>query len=169
MQRPRNSNTIIKVNRFTKLIISIAIPQFAAVGGPLVTFPSISTWYQTLNKPFFSPPNWIFAPVWTILFILMGISLFLVWDKKAKKKDIKQIAFQVFFLQLGLNFLWSLLFFYFHSPIAAFIDIIFLWLAIFLTIKHFRNISEAAAYLLVPYILWVSFAAILNLFIVILN
>ena len=127
----------------------------------MVTLPSIPTWYAQLNKPSFSPPNWVFGPVWTILYFLMGISLYLVWDKNRKIK--------IFFIQLALNFLWSLIFFGFHLPLIAFITIIALWIAIFMTIKSFHKISRLSALLLVPYILWVSFAALLNLFIILYN
>lgn len=146
-----------------KLIASIALCQGVGVLGSIVTIPAISTWYQTIKKPFFTPPNWIFGPVWTILFLLMGISLYLVWNKGLKSKKAKSVI-RIFLIQLGLNFLWSLFFFGFHSPLLAFIDIIILWVAILLTILKVYKISKIAAYLLLPYLFWVTFATVLNAF-----
>lgn len=132
------------------------------------TIASIPTWYATLNKPFFSPPNWIFGPVWTVLYALIGISFFLIWEKGFKKKQAKKAG--IFFgIQLVLNFIWSILFFGFQSPLLAFIDIIILLIVIAFTIRAFYKISQNAAYLLVPYLVWVSFATVLNLSILILN
>lgn len=151
-----------------KLVVSFAVCQFVALIGSVFTISSIQGWYTTLNKPSFNPPNWIFGPVWTILFILMGMSLFLVWRKGLKSKKSKT-ALKIFFAQLGLNLLWSVLFFGAHSPTLAFIDIILLWIVILFTIVKFYKISKLSAYLLMPYLLWVSFATILNFFIVRLN
>lgn len=144
-----------------KLILSIGICLGVGVLGSIFTISSIPTWYATLNKPFFSPPNWVFGPVWTILYILMGISLYLVW--------IKRRIPAVFWTQLLLNAIWSIIFFGMKNPLLAFVEIIILWLAIFLTIKSFYKINRLAGNLLIPYLLWVSFASILNLAIVILN
>lgn len=151
-----------------KLIVSVGICFFVAFLGSTVTTTAISTWYTSLNKPFFNPPNWIFGPVWTILYLLMGIALYLVWNKGLKSKKAKQ-AVKIFIIQLALNLFWSIVFFGFHSPLLAFMVIIALWISIFAAIKYFYKISELSAYLLVPYIVWVSFAAFLNLFIVLLN
>ena len=115
-----------------------------------------------------NPPNFIFGPVWTILYTLMGIALFIVWDKGLKNKKIGK-AVKIFLLQLALNFLWSLVFFGFHLPFAAFIVIIALWISIFYTMSLFKKISKPAYWLLVPYVAWVSFAMILNFFVAILN
>ncbi|MBM3205921.1 tryptophan-rich sensory protein, partial [Candidatus Shapirobacteria bacterium] len=125
------------------------------------TNPSIPTWYATLNKPSFNPPNWLFAPVWTILFILMGISLFLIWKKGLKTKGVKT-ALSIFSIQLVLNIAWSFFFFKFQSPFWAFIEIIILWFFILLMILKFFKINKAAGFLLIPYLLWVSFASFLN-------
>lgn len=151
-----------------KLALSIGVCFLVAFIGSVFTLSSISTWYAVLNKPFFSPPNWIFGPVWTILYFMMGVSLHIVWSKnlKGKKKDE---AIKIFIFQLIINLLWSLVFFGFHQPLLAFITIIVLWFSIFKTIKSFYEISKVSAYLLIPYILWVSFASILNLAIVALN
>lgn len=150
-----------------KLFISIILCLSVGFIGSLVTTPSISTWYLALQKPFIAPPNWVFAPVWTILFILMGVSLYSVWTKKTKIN--KNSAYLFFGIQLVLNFLWSYIFFGLHLPSIAFIEIIILWVFILLTILNFRKISQISANLLTPYILWVSFAAILNLSFVIVN
>ncbi len=154
--------------KILKLIASILICQGVGSIGALFTSPAISTWYTTIQKPSFNPPNWIFAPVWTLLFLMMGISLYFVWSKGWEDKKIK-IAVFIFSAQIALNIFWSLLFFGLQSPFYAFIEIIILWLAILLTIISFYKISKIATYLLLPYILWVSFAAVLNFSILILN
>ena len=136
--------------------------QTAGAIGSIFSFSAIENWYAYLNKPFFNPPNWIFGPVWTTLYILMGISVYLVWKKR------KGIPFW-FWIQLVLNALWSILFFGLQSPILAFVGVIFLWLSIFLTITSFYRIHKTAAYLLVPYLLWVTFASLLNASIALLN
>lgn len=145
----------------SKLIFSIGICLGAGILGSVFTFSSIPTWYATLNKPSFSPPNWIFAPVWTILYILMGISLYRVWTNKKVPT--------VFWVQLILNALWSIIFFGMRNPTLALVDIVVLWIAIVLTIKAFSKIDKLAGQLLIPYLAWVSFASILNLSIVLLN
>jgi len=156
------------MNKFLKLIISILVCQGAGVVGSIFTSPAITGWYATLQKPSFNPPNWIFAPVWTLLFLLMGIALYLVWSSGVGSKK-KRTAILIFAVQLILNVLWSFLFFGLQSPFYAFIEIIILWLVILLTIISFYRISKPAAYLLLPYILWVSFASVLNFSILILN
>lgn len=151
----------MKIKDIFKLIIAIVICEAAGVIGSLFTTPSIATWYKSLTKPMLNPPSWIFAPVWTTLFVLMGVAVFLIWKKGLKEQKTK-IAFGIFAVQLVLNILWSIIFFGLHNPGAAFIEIIFLWLAILLTIIYFFKISKPAAYLLIPYILWVTFASYLN-------
>ena len=158
----------MKVNKYIKLAIFIIILLFAGFIGSIFTTPNIPTWYASLIKPVFNPPNWIFGPVWTILYILMGIAAFLIWQNGIKKKKVK-VAIYIFAAQLFLNMLWSILFFGLQNPLLAFIEIIILWALILLTIIKFSEISKKAAYLLIPYILWVSFAVILNLFIYLLN
>lgn len=153
----------------TRLISSITICEVAGLISGIFTIQSIPTWYATLSKPFFSPPTFLFGPIWTILYFLMGISLYLVWSKKTKKKEYKKGTIQVFILQLAANFLWSVLFFGLHSITGALIDILFLWFLIFVTVIKFSRISRSASYLLIPYLYWVSFAVILNLFFAILN
>lgn len=142
--------------------------ELVGITGGFFTASSIPTWFAALNKPFFSPPNWVFAPVWTILYLMMGVSVYLIWQKGLKKKENKQ-AVNFFLIQLGLNFLWSILFFGLRSPFLGLICITALWGFIIATIKKFSKISKAASNLLIPYLIWVSFAAILNLFIFVLN
>src|SRR4030042_593096 len=170
-----------------KLIVSIVICELAGLAGSFFTMPAIGNWYANLNKPPFNPPNWLFAPVWTALFLLMGISLFLVWrknwkvelpEKETAKKSWNPLSLKlwtgswkeanvvaIFSLQLILNVLWSLIFFGLRMPPLAFFEILMLWVAIFYTIINFYRISKAAAWLLLPYIIWVSLAAVLNFFI----
>lgn len=167
-----------------KIIISIIICESAGVIGSIFTTPSIPTWYASLQKPDFVPPNWLFAPAWITLFLLMGISLYLVWVKKwvseiptdhSARKPWNPIseklwlgswreenAIAIFILQLVLNILWSAIFFGLKLPGLAFFEILMLWFAILYTIINFYRISKMAAFLLVPYILWVTFAAFLN-------
>lgn len=161
---------LMNTQKLIRLIVSIAICQAAGIIGSVFTVSAIPTWYAGISKPAFAPPNWIFAPVWTTLFLLMGIALFLVWERYLEKKGKEEkIAISVFGVQLGLNILWSVLFFGLRSPFLAFIEIIVLWVFIALSIMKFYMISKNAAYLLVPYILWVSFAAFLNYSIWIIN
>ena len=134
--------------------------QVAGFLGSLFTTPAIPTWYATLKKPFFNPPNWIFSPVWISLFILMGISLFLIWRNPGHPKFKTALIF--FFVQLILNIFWSVAFFGLRLPLLGLIDIILLWIAILLTIQNSLKVSKMAGLLLLPYLLWVSFAALLN-------
>ena len=130
-----------------------------AIAG-LATASNIAGWYATLSKPSFNPPNWIFGPVWTILYILMGVSLSMIWKQPASL--YRSNSLWLFFIQLFLNFIWSFFFFYFHKTGLALMDIAVLWIFIILTIFSFSGLNKKAAWLLVPYICWVSFALILN-------
>jgi len=150
------------------LIAWVIICLAAGFIGSIFTMPAIPTWYAGINKPPFNPPNWIFGPVWTTLFILMGISAWLIWEKRFSNKEVRS-AIMIFSAQLVLNMLWSIIFFGFKSPLLAFADIIVLWLLILAAILSFYRISRPAAWLLIPYILWVSFASVLNLSIWLLN
>jgi len=127
-----------------------------------VTKDSIITWYPTLVKPVFNPPNWIFAPVWTLLYAMMGVAGGLIWNYLETDKEKVKKAFLFFIIQLGLNALWSYLFFGLHNPLLALIEIIILWLMIFETYNQFKSIDRVAGLLLIPYLLWVAFATILN-------
>jgi tryptophan-rich sensory protein len=156
------------MKKYLPALFFIGISFFAGFVGSIFTTPSIPTWYASLVKPAFSPPNYVFGPVWSILFLLMGISAYLVWKEGFGKKKVK-IALKIFFVQLALNTLWSILFFGLKSPMVSLAEIILLWVLIFITIKKFYEISKIAGSLLIPYILWVTFASILNLSIVLLN
>lgn len=151
-----------------KLVVSLLICQLAGLVGSFFTSPSIPVWYASLQKPSFNPPDEVFSPVWITLFVLMGISLFLVWRKPLKERGVK-IALIYFFVQLALNTLWSILFFGLKSPFIALLEIILLWIAILLTIIKSYKVSKWAGILLIPYILWVSFASVLNFFLWSLN
>ena len=151
-----------------KLIASLVICQLAGVVGSFFTTPAIPAWYASLEKPSFTPPNTVFSPVWITLFVLMGLSLYLMWREPLREPGIK-IALFLFILQLILNVCWSIIFFGLKSPFMAFVEIIILWITILLTILASLRVSRIAAILLIPYILWVSFAAVLNFFIWNLN
>ncbi len=153
---------------FIKLFVSIAGVLLIGFISSFFSAGSIDSWYQTLARPSFNPPNWIFGPVWTILYIVIGISFYLVWMSDAKD-DIKKKAYLIFAVQLALNFIWSILFFGNQMIFGAFVEIIFLWIAILLNILIFYKISRLAGGLLVPYFLWVSFAALLNYSLWVLN
>ena len=129
--------------------------------GGFFTASSVNTWYATLTKPSFNPPNWLFSPVWITLYLLMGVALFLVWRQGFQTAGVK-FAIYLFGVQLVLNTLWSILFFGLKMPLLAFIEIVFLWGFILVTLLIFRKLSRLAGFLLVPYLLWVSFAAVLN-------
>lgn len=144
-----------------KLIIAILIPLLVGATSGFFTVTGVGSWYQTLQKPSWNPPNWIFGPVWTTLYILMGIALFLVW-KADTSPEVKRMAITLFALQLVFNFFWSFIFFNQHAVGWAFVEIIGMWLLILATIFAFANINRTAAWLLVPYISWVSFAGMLN-------
>jgi benzodiazapine receptor len=146
---------------FVKAIISIVIAQSAGLLGTLFTRTGISSWYSFVNKPSFNPPSWIFGPVWTILYTLMGISSFLIWQVR-DTNPLANKALIVYGVHLVFNTLWTILFFGLKNPALAFFEIIFLWLLIILTIVLFYQINKTAGLLLIPYLLWVSFAAVLN-------
>lgn len=151
-----------------KLIVSIAIPLAVGFVAGTFTRDSIdSGWYAGLNQPSFNPPNAVFGPVWTVLYILMGISLYIVWKEVPGNK--REIAIGAFSLQLLLNFLWSLFFFYFRDIEIALVDIIGLWMAIVAMIGAFYRIKPLAAWLNIPYLLWVTFAMVLNISYYMLN
>lgn len=162
---------MLRFNRmklFLKLALSIIICELVGVLSTPFTIASIPNWYAHLHKPFFSPPDWVFGPVWTTLYFLMGVSVFLIWQKGLKNKKIKK-ALIYFTIQLVLNFLWSVLFFGLHSIALGLIDIVALLASIIITMVFFYRISKISAYLLLPYLLWVSFATLLNISLLILN
>src|ERR1044072_5163588 len=151
-----------------KFIASIIICQSAGVFGSLVTFEAIPGWYITLEKPFFAPPNWIFGPVWIILYFLMGVSLYIVWENELKSKT-RNIFFVVFGIQLILNTLWSSLFFGFRSPLLGLIDVLILDAMVGVTIIYAKRVSKYAAMLSIPYMVWIIIASVLNYAILVLN
>ena len=149
-------NKLAKI--FIVVIICVAVGYFSGI----VTRASIETWYPTLIKPSFNPPNWIFAPVWTLLYMMMGVAGGLIWSKSDINKNLVKTALWLFAIQLILNALWSYLFFGLHSPMLAGMENVLLWVMIFATYKQFAKIDNTAAYLMLPYLTWVSFAMILN-------
>ncbi|MBI5135475.1 tryptophan-rich sensory protein [Candidatus Uhrbacteria bacterium] len=165
----------MKISTTSKLIISIGVSELAGIIGSVFTTPSITGWYAALMKPALNPPAWVFGPVWITLYALIGGAFFFVWNQHTNKLEYigmlrwRKISITVFFVQLILNSLWSIIFFGLRSPGGALIEIVFLWVAILATIIFFYNISKPAALLLVPYILWVSFAMYLNSAIWVLN
>jgi len=144
-----------------RLVAAIILTNLAGIIGSLFTAPNIPGWYAGLVTPSLNPPSWVFAPVWTALFVLMGVSLFLLWREGTDRPPVRA-ALLVFGLQLVLNLLWSALFFGLQSPLLGLIEILVLWLAIVATILLAYRVSRPAAYLLVPYLVWVSFATYLT-------
>ena len=151
-----------------KIIISIAIPLIVGGLGGYFTSSSVNGWYSTIQKPSFNPPAWLFGPVWRTLYVIMGISFFIVW-KKNMLTPLKKKAMVFYFLQLALNLLWSFIFFYKKQPGWAFAEIILLLITITTTTIYFFRISKTAGWLMAPYIAWVCFATILNYSIWMLN
>jgi benzodiazapine receptor len=157
----------MKTKQILKLLISISFPLILGGIAGSFTAGGISDWYQMLNKPSFNPPGWIFGPVWTILYLIMGYSLYLIWNQNASKK--RNIALGIFLLQQILNFAWSFLFFYFGLIGWALVEIIVLWISIVVMLALFYKIKPQTAYINIPYLLWVSFATLLNASFYVLN
>lgn len=151
-----------------KLVASVLIVFFFGAIGSLATYPEITTWYATLAKPSWTPPDTWFGPIWSTLYILIGIALFLVWRKGLDRRDVR-FAIGIFTVQLVLNLLWSLVFFGLHSIIGGFVVILLLWIAILANMIAFYVISKPAGLLMVPYIIWVSIASYLNYSVLVLN
>jgi tryptophan-rich sensory protein len=150
-----------------KLISALILPQLAGLAGSLFVTPNLDSWYSGLSKPVFTPPNWLFAPAWTTLFVLMGISLYFVYvSEKSKNRDIF-ITF--FYIQLLLNFLWNVLFFGLNNPLLGLIEIIILIATVVVTMVYGFKVKKVSGYLLIPYILWLCFATALNIGIFVLN
>lgn len=151
-----------------RLIVSIVVCECAGIIGSVFSTPAIPTWYAALEKPAFTPPNWLFAPAWGTLFFLMGVAAFLVWRKGSGKPQVRT-ALILFLAQLVLNIGWSVAFFGYECPLCGMVVILVLWVAILVTMLKFFRISVAAGALMVPYILWVSFATALNVAVYVLN
>jgi translocator protein len=147
-------------SQISKLVVSLILPLGVGAIAGIFTAEAIPEWYGSLNQPSFSPPNWVFGPVWTVLYILLGISLFLIWKLDSGKE--RNLAIFVFLLQLLLNFGWSFIFFYFKMIGFALFDIILLWMSIVIMLFLFYKIKPMAAYINIPYFLWVTFATLLN-------
>ena len=158
----------MKSRDILKLVVSIVVCQGAGFIGSVFTTDAIPTWYAALEKPVFTPPNWLFFPAWVTLYFLMAVAAFLVWRRGLDSAGVRT-ALIVFLVQLVLNALWSVVFFGLESPVWGVVVILILWVAILATIMLFSRISRAAALLLIPYILWVSFATALNISIWLLN
>src|SRR6056300_658460 len=146
------------------LNIGIAVMTCLLVGflSSLAVMDSISDWYVTINKPFFTPPNAVFSPVWTLLYIMMGVSVGIVWNRGFHHIWVKTALYH-FLFQLLLNALWSIVFFGLHSIVGGLLVILALFILLIFTFKWFKVVNKIAAYLLIPYILWVAFATILNI------
>lgn len=158
----------MKLKDYRNLFLSILICNLAGAIGSIFTMPAIDSWYDNLVKPALNPPSWVFGPVWTLLFILMGVAAFIVYNHGWEKVEVK-IALSIFGVQLILNTLWSIIFFGLQNPGLAFLELVLLWMAILFSIISFFRVSKKAAYLLIPYIMWVSFAGYLNLSFFLLN
>ena len=143
------------------MICSVSLCLLTGFLGSFATMDSVKTWYADLFRPSFTPPDWAFGVIWPILYVMMGISAFLIWSRGIDKRQVR-VALGLFILQLVLNGLWTPIFFGLHMIALALVDIVLLWAAILMTILAFWRISKTAAYLLIPYILWVSFAIVLN-------
>jgi tryptophan-rich sensory protein len=168
MIAPSGTMRNMSIRDILKLVVSIVTCLGAGAIGSIFTRSAIPTWYATLEKPSFNPPNWLFAPVWTFLYILMGVAAFLVWRKGLENRQVR-IALIVFLIQLVLNALWSVVFFGLESPLYGLIVISILWIAILVNVIKFFRISRVASVLMWPYLLWVTFAAVLNSSIWLLN
>ena len=144
----------------------LVMPLVAGVIGGILTAPAVASWYVLVEKPIWTPPNYVFGPVWTLLYLLMGLSAYLVWQQKRPER---MFALKVFFVHLVINVLWSVVFFGLHSPLYGLVVIVALWAMIVWLITLFVNQSRAAAWILVPYLLWVTYAASLNLGVFFLN
>lgn len=158
----------LKIKEIPRLLLSILVVFFSGALGSAATLPEITTWYAALAKPEWTPPNWLFGPVWSTLYVLIGFSLFLVWREGFERKDVK-FAILIFAIQLILNIGWSLVFFGLNSLLGGFVIILILWLAILANIIAFYMISKPAGIILIPYLVWVSIASYLNYSVLILN
>jgi len=150
----------MKAKQIIKLVASLLLPL--AIGGiaGIFTAEAVPGWYASLNQPTFNPPNWVFGPVWTTLYLILGVSLFLIWELPSNRE--RNLAILVFMIQLLFNFGWSFFFFYFKMIGVALIEIIALWIMIIVMLVQFYKLKPLAAYINIPYALWVTFATVLN-------
>lgn len=157
------------MNKYIRIAVLVSLCLIVGYMNSIFTQISINDWYPTLKKPFFNPPNWVFAPVWTTLYVLMGISGGIVWNEISKQPEIVKKGLLFFIFQLVLNLIWSYLFFGLKNILLASIEVVLLWLFIYETIVVFKKINRKASLLLIPYLAWVGFASILTISIYILN
>ncbi len=157
----------MKTQQIWKLLVSLLLSLGVGAIAGIFTSKAIPGWYASLNQPTFNPPNWVFGPVWTTLYIILGISLFMIWILEPGKE--RNQAILVFSVQLLLNFGWSFFFFYFKMIGVALVDIVVLWLMIVIMLYRFNRLKPMAAYINIPYLLWVTFATVLNAAYFILN
>lgn len=155
------------MNPVLKLILCIALPLAVGAAGGFATATNVDTWYTTLEKPAFNPPNWLFGPVWTTLYLLMGIGLFRILSHRPSQ--LRRQCVVVFGIQLFLNFWWSFLFFAFHLVGWAFVEIVLIWISVLSMILVWRRLDPVASWMQVPLLLWVTFASVLNGAIFVLN
>ncbi len=151
------------MNKITRILTVVVTCLVVGYFSGMVTRSAIITWYPTLVKPSFNPPNWIFAPVWSMLYVMMGVAAGLVWNRIDFDKENVKKALTFFAIQLALNAMWSYLFFGLKNPMLAGVEVVLLWLMIFETYSKFLKINKIAGYLFIPYLLWVSFASVLNI------
>lgn len=151
----------------TILLFLMALPLILGFIAGQVTAANIPTWYASINKPWFNPPSFVFAPVWTTLYLLMGYASYRIWQRRDGNRI--HIPLALYFSQLALNFLWTFLFFGYHKPDLALAEMLLMWLLILLAIIQFAKIDKPAAWMLVPYISWVSFASVLTYYVMVLN
>lgn len=151
------------MNKITRILVVVVTCLVIGYFSGMVTRAAITSWYPTLIKPSFNPPNWIFAPVWSMLYVMMGVAAGLVWTRIDSDKENIKNALVLFAVQLALNALWSYLFFGLKNPMLAGLEIIILWLMIYETYTKFIKINKIAGYLMIPYLAWVSFAMVLNI------
>lgn len=150
------------MNKVTRILIVVVTCLAVGYFSGMITREAITTWYPTLVKPSFNPPNWVFAPVWTLLYAMMGVAAGIIWNQMETDRTIVKKALQFFAIQLALNAVWSYLFFGLKNPMLALLEIALLWLMIYETYLKFVKINKIAGYLLLPYLAWVSFASVLN-------
>jgi len=155
------------MNKPVKFLLALALPLLVGSVAGLATTPNINEWYQFLEKPVFSPPNWLFGPVWTLLYILMGVGFYMILQ--AEPGELRKRALNAFYIQLALNFAWSFIFFEFRLIGVAFAEILLVWFALAWMIYAFYPVNKKAALMQIPYILWVTFASVLNGAVMVLN